>query len=347
MLIGPTLPAAFEPESSQAPVAPTSSAPNDGADKASEKSKTKDHQAPPQDKVKVAKKIVKDMEKWAKQLNQKKDYSVLQPPARIEEATLYSSLGPASRPLAMESHGGASAGYADVGFSLLEKKERLGAGGSDGYAASGKPTQGGNIPSGSQYGGAGSDSDHEYGDEAGPAGARERDLVDFEALTCLLCKRAFQSQEILAKHLKMSALHKENLKKLNRGGAAGGSGGGGGGGSSDGGSGGPSSLQQYRDRAKERRAKYGEDDAPPVNRSKERFQRELEKQTTSSYQQSTSVSAPISQNNVGNKLLQKMGWSEGQGLGKSNQGRVNIIEVSFRLSAERVEKHFNFLIVSY
>ncbi|XP_049533768.1 RNA-binding protein 5-B-like [Anopheles darlingi] len=329
-LIGPTLPAAFEPDSAHAHV-PLASAVNDGTDKAAEKSKTKDHQAPPQDKVKVAKKIVKDMEKWAKQLNQKKDYSVLQPPARIEEATLYSSLGPSSRPLAMESQGGASAGYADVGFSLLEKKERLGGGsgngGSDGYTATGKPTQGGNIPSGSQYGG-GSDSDHEYGDDAG-SGARERDLVDFEALTCLLCKRAFQSQEILAKHLKMSALHKENLKKLNRGGAGGG---GAGGGSSDGGSGGPSSLQQYRDRAKERRAKYGEDDAPPVNRSKERFQRELEKQTTSSYQQSASVSAPISQNNVGNKLLQKMGWSEGQGLGKSNQGRVNIIEAEARVA---------------
>ena len=31
--------------------------------------------------------------------------------------------------------------------------------------------------------------------------------------------------------------------------------------------------------------------------------------------------------NVGSKLLQKMGWQEGQGLGKSNQGRTTIIEV--------------------
>lgn len=36
---------------------------------------------------------------------------------------------------------------------------------------------------------------------------------------------------------------------------------------------------------------------------------------------------PIGQDNVGNRLLQKMGWSEGQGLGRSNQGRTNIIEV--------------------
>lgn len=36
---------------------------------------------------------------------------------------------------------------------------------------------------------------------------------------------------------------------------------------------------------------------------------------------------PISSNNVGNRLLQKMGWSEGQGLGRKNQGRTQIIEV--------------------
>lgn len=29
------------------------------------------------------------------------------------------------------------------------------------------------------------------------------------------------------------------------------------------------------------------------------------------------------ENNVGNKLLKKMGWSEGAGLGSSGEGRVN------------------------
>uniref|UniRef100_A0A182P4J4 Rna-binding protein 5 n=1 Tax=Anopheles epiroticus TaxID=199890 RepID=A0A182P4J4_9DIPT len=307
-----------------------------------EKSKSKD-QAPPQDKVKVAKKIVKDMEKWAKQLNQKKDYSVIQPPARVEEATLYSSLGP-SKPLP-EPHGGVagglgSGGYADVGFSLLEKKERAGgvmgpssAGSSSYPAGAGAGNVAKSVTSAtSAYGG--SDSDNDYGDGDGPA---ERDLVDFERLTCLLCKRAFQSQEILMKHVKMSSLHKENLQKLNanfRAGAGGGSRGGGGGGSSDGGSGGPYSGLQYRDRAKERRQKYGEDETPPVNRSKERFQRELEKQTASqsAYPQGTASAVPIGQNNIGNKLLQKMGWSEGQGLGRSNQGRVNIIEAEARVA---------------
>uniref|UniRef100_A0A182NTB3 RNA-binding protein 5 n=1 Tax=Anopheles dirus TaxID=7168 RepID=A0A182NTB3_9DIPT len=320
--------------------------PPDNATEKAEKPKSKE-QAPPQDKVKVAKKIVKDMEKWAKQLNQKKDYSVLQPPARVEEATLYSSLGPSKplpEPLTTVSAsaaygsggagGGGGGGYADVGFSLLEKKERAGAsmvtggsgsGAGSSYAAAGTSGK-------SQVASAASDSDNEYADD-GPA---DRDLVDFERLTCLLCKRAFQSQEILTKHLKMSSLHKENLAKLNASfrASGGGQGARGGGGSSDGGSGGPYNGLQYRDRAKERRAKYGEDEAPPVNRSKERFQREIEKQThtQSSYPQGTASAVPIGQNNIGNKLLQKMGWSEGQGLGRANQGRTNIIEAEQRVA---------------
>lgn len=42
---------------------------------------------------------------------------------------------------------------------------------------------------------------------------------------------------------------------------------------------------------------------------------------------SDSTPLPIGSNNVGNRLLQKMGWSEGQGLGRKNQGRTSIIEV--------------------
>ena len=36
----------------------------------------------------------------------------------------------------------------------------------------------------------------------------------------------------------------------------------------------------------------------------------------------------IKVDNVGNRMLQKMGWQEGQGLGKGNQGRTDIIHVS-------------------
>ena len=37
-------------------------------------------------------------------------------------------------------------------------------------------------------------------------------------------------------------------------------------------------------------------------------------------------SAPkVSDSNIGNKMLQKMGWKDGQGLGKKGQGRTEII----------------------
>jgi len=47
----------------------------------------------------------------------------------------------------------------------------------------------------------------------------------------------------------------------------------------------------------------------------------------------SSTESGLTSNNVGNKLLQKMGWQEGQGLGKGNQGRTTIIEVKIHLNA--------------
>ncbi|XP_037024190.1 RNA-binding protein 5-like isoform X3 [Bradysia coprophila] len=277
---------------------------NDSTTKASEDRK-KD---PKQDKVKVAKKIVKDMEKWAKQLNQKKDLNVVQAapaPVRQEE-----------EPIKVNRTG--NGGYADVGFSILENKERskisMDMGSRGGAASIGTPPPPQIAKLVSTYG---SDSDNEQNEK--PADVMsEKDYIDFAKLTCLLCKRAFSDAEILNKHLKMSNLHKENLQKynllhgklddINASGLS------------------------YRDRAKERRLKYGESDPPPVNRSRERFEKELEKQKSAIQVQASGnlASQPISSNNVGNRLLQKMGWSEGQGLGRTNQGRTNIIEAESR-----------------
>ena len=36
----------------------------------------------------------------------------------------------------------------------------------------------------------------------------------------------------------------------------------------------------------------------------------------------------IGSDNIGSKMLQKMGWKEGLGLGKTNQGRTDIIKVN-------------------
>ena len=43
--------------------------------------------------------------------------------------------------------------------------------------------------------------------------------------------------------------------------------------------------------------------------------------------QAVSEKKSIGGDNLGNKMLQRMGWKEGLGLGKDNQGRTSIIEV--------------------
>lgn len=280
------------------------------------------------DKVKVAKKIVKDMEKWAKQLNQKKDMNMLQPqlqaPTQIDEP----------QPIVKHSM---RSGYADVGFSILENKERIG---------SVATTMGSVSHINKLVSSYGSDSDNEQNDHqphqqqqqqpkqqhhsssSYDSGlACENDYIDFDKLTCLLCKRAFQSLDILNKHLKMSNLHRENLQKYNLSHGTSLN-------SANNNINNPES-QAYRDRAKERRLKYGECDPPPPNRSRERFEKEIEKHTAALQKQSSNhlASTPIGENNVGNRLLQKMGWSEGQGLGRTNQGRTNIIEAESRAPA--------------
>ncbi|KAH8293286.1 hypothetical protein KR018_007161, partial [Drosophila ironensis] len=281
----------------------------DEAKKTKEKEKEKD--GGKHDKVKVAKKIVKDMEKWAKQLNQKKDYTVVATPQPI--------LAGNDAPSTSRPNQGA---YADVGFSILEKKERAKV--SDYLPPSAAPPVMNKLVN--AYGGA-SDSEEESGPSiqntqgsaagaTGSGGSEESDYVDFQKLTCLLCKRAFQSLEILQKHLKMSNLHKENLAKLTQ--------------SSEANASNDPGLS-YRDRAKERRLKYGESDPPPPNRSRERFEQEIK--TLQSRQKdgpSAAPAMPISSSNVGSRLLQKMGWSEGQGLGRKNQGRTQIIEAEGR-----------------
>ncbi|XP_017021962.1 RNA-binding protein 5-like isoform X1 [Drosophila kikkawai] len=277
------------------------------AKKAKEKEKDKEGGGNKHDKVKVAKKIVKDMEKWAKQLNQKKDYTVVATPQPI----LSGNDGPSTSR-------GSQGGYADLGFSILEKKERAKL--TDYMSQAGPP---GTNKIVNAYGG-GSDSEEEAAGNlqnaqgsmvAGTGSVDESDYVDFQKLTCQLCKRAFQSLDILQKHLKMSNLHKENLAKLNQ---------------SSGGAVVDEGLS-YRDRAKERRLKYGESDPPPPNRSRERFEQEIKTlQTRQKDNSGPAPAMPISSSNVGSRLLQKMGWSEGQGLGRKNQGRTQIIEAEGR-----------------
>lgn len=257
------------------------------------------------DKVKVAKKIVKDMERWAKQLNQKKDmnaYQAVQPQTSAKDEEIAT---PSIRQQPLQRM---ASGYADVGFTIMENRDnRL----KSGLNSSANPL---NKALPAAYT---SDSDNETTEQQS-SNSLSDSLIDYSKLACLLCKRAFQSLDILNKHIKMSNLHKENLQKHNLNMQ-----------NNSQNSSSPTSSLSYRDRAKERRLKYGEADPPPPNRSRERFEKEMRKQTAQAQKQASSnlASTPIDESNVGNRLLQKMGWSEGQGLGRSNQGRTNIIEV--------------------
>lgn len=234
---------------------------------------TKKQKPEKQDKVKVAKKIAKDMERWAKTLNQKKDAY----PVR-----------------SVVDHGtDSSSASADIGFSVLEKK-----------SASQLPSHSVNpfntdieeplamnkVPS------AGTALVAAYGGESESSGDEQEDFLDFEKLICNLCKRQLASLEALQKHAKLSTLHKQNLearKKKNDN---------------------SSEKIVYRDRAKERRLKYGDSEPPQPSKLKEKYLMALESEMV------------LGSESVGNRLLQKMGWSEGQGLGKQNQGRTTIIQ---------------------
>ncbi|XP_041347770.1 RNA-binding protein 5-like isoform X2 [Gigantopelta aegis] len=241
------------------------------------------------EKVKIAKKIAKDMEKWAKSMNAQKEMKTK---------------------IALPSFGKKEekeSATADAGFNILAMTKPGGP--EDKKLMPPPPTPGGKggqsgIPGlVASYGG---DSDEEEDDDAaGAAGGKldESKLVDWNKLACLLCKRQFQSKEILAKHTQFSELHKQNMEAVQ------------------------SSKQghdkiEYRDRAKERRQKYGAA-SPPEPRKR------YQPPTEELYEEPTK--AGIGGDNIGSKLLQKMGWAPGAGLGKGKQGITVPIEAKRRV----------------
>lgn len=244
------------------------------------------------DKVKVAKRIAKDMEKWAKTLNHKKE---------VAKQNLVASASANTSSFKAQ-------GAADIGFAVLERKDVTVPNGM--AVASSSPDMSQQPDSLVAAYGAGSESEEEPEETVE---GEEKQHVDWAKLACLLCKRQFPSKDILVKHQQMSDLHKQNLNKWyqSRG--------------LD-----PDDVQkrsmQYRDRAKERRLKYGEPDKPQPNKLKESYLKS--KEASISYEEPTKMG--IGSDNLGNKLLQKMGWQEGMGLGKKNQGRTTIIEAERR-----------------
>lgn len=238
------------------------------------------------DKVKTAKRIQKDMEKWAKTLNQRKEQS--------KSSSVASPDNPSSS---------SQKGAEDIAFQILQRKDET-------------PDSG--LPGLAGYG-----SEEEEEEQSASCSQAELKLTDWEKLACLLCKRQFQSKEKLNKHNTLSDLHKQNIvewRKQNAGAAE------------MGGSGRSQEVNsfQYRDRAKERRNKFGDDDKPVPNKFKEKYLKALDEVTVTGGAAEAASMPKIGEENVGNRMLQKMGWKDGLGLGKKNQGRTEIITAQSR-----------------
>lgn len=141
----------------------------------------------------------------------------------------------------------------------------------------------------------------------------------------------FSNSHSSSRHLQKSDLHRQNLESWRRDNASDAL---------------AASLEEgaaasgfaYRDRAKERRKKFGKtaDDDPRPNRLKEKYLQAMEAAADNAEAGSrggaaasggASKAKEIDESNIGNRMLQKMGWKEGLGLGKSNQGRTSLIEV--------------------
>uniref|UniRef100_A0A8C5G9U7 RNA-binding protein 5-like n=1 Tax=Gouania willdenowi TaxID=441366 RepID=A0A8C5G9U7_GOUWI len=159
------------------------------------------------------------------------------------------------------------------------------------------------------------DSDPEEG-TAGDADAGDGGhdtLTDWTKLACLLCRRQFPSKEGLIRHQQLSDLHKKNLEIHQRSKLS------------------EAELEELErketevDRAAERREKYGIPE-PPV--SKKKKYNNNQPAPVINYEQPTKDG--LNSDNIGNKMLQAMGWKEGKGLGRNQQGITTPIEAQLR-----------------
>uniref|UniRef100_A0A3Q2Z3J7 RNA binding motif protein 5 n=1 Tax=Hippocampus comes TaxID=109280 RepID=A0A3Q2Z3J7_HIPCM len=245
-------------------------------------------------KSKTAQQIAKDMERWAKSLNKQKE-----------------NFRSSFQPISQEERKEAAA--ADAGFTLFEKKqagvldriipEMINVPEEDAATSSSNTSKCGLVAA---YSG---DSDPEEAADGGEGGQDK--LTDWKKLACLLCRRQFPNKEGLIRHQQLSDLHKKNLEVMRRSQMS------------------EAELEElerretelkYRDRAAERREKYGIPE-PPVPKKKKYNQ----PTPVVNYEQPTKDG--LNSDNIGNKMLQAMGWKEGKGLGRNQQGITAPIQV--------------------
>ncbi|KAK0228322.1 hypothetical protein IW262DRAFT_1479286 [Armillaria fumosa] len=154
-----------------------------------------------------------------------------------------------------------------------------------------------------------------------PTPTPEFEFSDVSAMSCLLCARQFKSVDQLKRHNKESDLHKKNLKdpnlqevarqkvKARQANAA----------------------PKYRDRASERRILFNQPDTPMPEKDSGRAaapKRQVEGPPAPPPPPPPPTNPGEDSNNVGNKLLKMMGWTEGTGLGTSGEGRVDPIKTA-------------------
>ena len=161
-------------------------------DKLKEKSKEK------QDKVKIAKKIAKDMEKWAKTLNQKKETSksvnASASSISINESSA-SSISNFSTSQEMSNLSDSVGLESKLKFEIKKNTDLM----SDICEKHLENKNGDSDDSASRS---------PFQDPLFILQAEEERLTDWFKLLCLLCKRQFNSKEQLVKHQQASELHK-------------------------------------------------------------------------------------------------------------------------------------------
>uniref|UniRef100_A0A6I8NS28 RNA-binding protein 10 n=1 Tax=Ornithorhynchus anatinus TaxID=9258 RepID=A0A6I8NS28_ORNAN len=249
-------------------------------------------------KTKTAQQIAKDMERWARSLNKQKEnfknsfqpISSLREDERRESAT------------------------ADAGYAILEKKGALAERQHTSLDLPKLTSDDRLSPPRGLVAAYSGESDSE--EEQERSAEREEKLTDWQKLACLLCRRQFPSKEALIRHQQLSGLHKQNLEIHRRAHLS------------------ENELEalekndmemKYRDRAAERREKYGIPEPPEPKKRKYG----AVAAATVDFEQPTRDG--LGSDNIGSRMLQAMGWKEGSGLGRKKQGIVAPIEAQTRV----------------
>ncbi|XP_067095369.1 RNA-binding protein 5 [Osmerus mordax] len=249
-------------------------------------------------KSKTAQQIAKDMERWAKSLNKQKE-------------NFKSSFQPISHEEKKE------AAAADACFTIFEKKQ---AGALERLVSEAVKSIEEEVPDAAAAKGGlvaaySGDSDPEDVAAEPESGEESQDkLTDWKKMACLLCRRQFPNKDALMRHQQLSDLHKQNLEVHRRAKLS------------------EAELEElerketemkYRDRAAERREKYGIPEPPAPKKKK--FTQPI---PVVNYEQPTKDG--LNSDNIGNKMLQAMGWREGKGLGRNQQGITAPIQAQLR-----------------